>query len=208
MIASRSFGQAAAAFAALARTQTAAAASTALFRNQFVDAAPPARDGTRDFDFYFGRWRVHNERLRERLAGCREWDRFEAIQECRPILGGLGNIDEFVTDEFGPTLFIGMTLRLYDRESGNWSIWWSSNRRGTLEPPVTGRFVDGVGQFEGDDVHAGTPVRVRFVWSEIGPDRAHWQQAFSTDGGRSWETNWHMRMTRLAPYRPGHGEAA
>lgn len=196
------------AFAALARGQQVAAASTALFRNQLAVPPAAAHDGARDFDFYYGRWRVHNERLRERLVGCGEWDRFDAIQECRPILGGLGNIDEFVTDEFGPGLFIGMTLRLFDRASGNWSIWWSSNRGATLEPPVVGRFVDGVGRFEGDDVHQGTPVRVRFLWSDIGPDRAHWQQAFSTDGGRNWETNWHMHMVRLAPYRPGQGDAA
>ncbi|HSE13018.1 MAG TPA: hypothetical protein VLB69_10325 [Rudaea sp.] len=159
-------------------------------------------DGAGDFDFYFGRWRIHNERLRQRLAGCDDWQHFEAEQECRPILGGVGNIDEFVSDDFGPTRFVGMSLRLFDRDTQRWSIYWASNRKSGLEPPVVGRFVDGVGHFEGDDLHDGIPVRVRFVWSDIGPDRAHWQQAFSADGGKTWETNWRMRMTRLAAYRP------
>jgi hypothetical protein len=167
-----------------------------------------ARDGAHDFDFCFGRWRVDNERLRERLVGSNDWQRFAAIQECRPILGGLGNLDEFVSDEFGSTPFRGMTLRLFDRATRRWSIWWASNREGGLEPPVTGAFVDGVGRFEGDDVHNGVPIRVRFIWSDIGRDRVHWEQAFSADGGRSWETNWRMRMTRLADATTANGGPA
>lgn len=191
--------------ATLARAQAPAAATTALYRNQLVDNAP-APDGARDFDFLVGRWRVANERLRERLAGSTDWQRFDAVLECRPILGGLGNVDEFVTDEFEPSVFVGATLRLFDRLRRRWSLYWASNRTGVLEAPVVGAFANGVGIFEGDDVHQGTAVRVRFIWSGIGADRAQWEQAFSPDCGRSWETNWRMRLTRLddeAPYRTG-----
>ena len=201
-------GSAGALIAALSRSQAAAAASTALYRNQLVhnaDTLPKRHDGSHDFDFCFGRWRVHNERLRGRLVGCTDWQRFEAILECRPILGGLGNIDEFITDEFEPTLFLGMTLRLFDRASGRWSIYWASNRRGRLEPPVVGAFRDGIGCFEGDDVHDGIAVRVRFLWSDISADGARWEQAFSADGGATWETNWRMRLTRLADGDPERG---
>jgi len=202
-----------AAAVALARTQDGAASTAALQRNQPVgaagtDAGECDHDAAHDFDFFFGRWSVDNERLVRRLAGSTDWQRFGAIQQCRPILGGLGNIDEFVTDEFGATLFIGMSLRLFDRATRQWRIWWASNRKGGLEPPVVGRFVDGVGCFEGDDVHEGVPVRVRFIWSGIGPDQACWEQAFSADGGTTWETNWRMRMTRLADNSPGSGDAA
>jgi hypothetical protein len=196
-------------FAALANGQAVAASSTALFRNQLADdrhaARKPEHDGARDFDFYFGRWRVHNERLRERLVGSTDWQRFDAIQECRPILGGLGNIDEFVTDEFGPGVFLGMTLRLFDRATQRWSIWWASNRKRGLDAPVIGAFADGVGRFEGDDTHDGVPVRTRFVWSGIQANRALWEQALSSDGGKTWETNWRMHMTRLAAYQPATG---
>jgi hypothetical protein len=196
-------------FAALARTQAAAAATTALYRNQLVDLRGTAlnrqHDGAHDFDFLFGRWRVHNERLAQRLVGSSDWQHFDAILECRPILGGLGNLDEFVTDEFGARLFMGMSLRLFERATGLWSIWWASNSKGGLEPPVTGAFADGVGRFEGDDTHDGIPVRARFLWSDIEADSARWEQAFSTDSGRSWETNWRMHLTRLAAYQPATG---
>jgi hypothetical protein len=186
--------------------QPAAAATTALHGNQPAHATRVPknddRDAAHDFDFYFGRWRIQNERLEQRLAGSTRWQHFEAEQECRPILGGIGNIDEFVSDQFGPTRFIGMTLRLFDRDTQRWSIYWASNRKSGLEPPVVGAFVDGIGHFEGDDIHDGVPVRVRYTWSDIGSDRALWEQAFSSDGGKTWETNWRMRMTRLAAHQP------
>ena len=192
--------------AALVRSQTLASAGTAMYRNQLVHQVLSTRTGNgsgmHDFDFLFGRWRVHNARLRRRLAGCTEWQQFDAIMDCRPILGGIGNIDEFVTDEFGPGVFIGATLRLYDAAAERWSIYWASNRTGVLEPPVSGRFADGVGRFEGDDRHEGVPVRVRFTWNVAGPDGASWEQAFSADAGATWETNWRMRLTRLAAAQP------
>jgi hypothetical protein len=152
-------------------------------------------DGRRDFDFYFGRWRLRNERLKERLAGCQEWEAFESTQQCRPLLGGLGNLDDFETDWGGG--YKGMTLRLFQPATRQWSIYWASNRDGVLEPPVLGRFEGGVGVFFGRDEHRGTPVLVRFVWSQITAHSAHWAQAFSTDEGKTWEENWRMAMTRI-----------
>jgi hypothetical protein len=154
-------------------------------------------DGSRDFDFYFGCWHVRNERLRERLAGSNDWEEFDAAQECRPIIGGFGNIDDFVTDWGGG--FRGMTLRLFNRQSKQWSIYWSSSRSGVLEPPVVGVFRDGIGIFEGDDTHNGRPVRARFTWSHITSTSARWEQALSVDNGATWETNWRMQMTRVDP---------
>ncbi len=152
-------------------------------------------DGSHDFDFYFGCWHVRNQRLRERLVGSDEWEEFEAAQECRPIIGGFGNIDNFVTDWSGG--FVGMTLRLFNRQTNQWSIYWSSSRTGVLEPPVAGVFRNGVGVFEGDDKNHGRPVRARFTWSHITPTFARWEQALSADNGATWETNWRMQMTRI-----------
>jgi hypothetical protein len=149
-----------------------------------------------DFDFLFGDWRVHSERLRARLVGCSDWETFEATNHCRPILGGVGNVDEFVTSWNGG--FRGATLRLFDLEQQQWSIYWASNRTGVLEPPVVGRFSDRIGTLFGHDSHEGTPVLVRFIWSDITETGALWQQAFSTDDGKTWETNWRMRFTRVA----------
>ena len=153
-------------------------------------------DPTHDFDFLFGRWTVRNARLRERLVGSTTWDEFDATHECRPMLGGIGNVDEMASDWGGG--FIGMSVRLFDLAQRRWSIYWAANRTGTLEPPVHGTFTDGVGTFYGRDEHAGTPVLARFVWSGITPTTAHWEQAFSTDGGQTWETNWYMESTRVS----------
>lgn len=152
-------------------------------------------DGRHDFDFIHGRWQVQNERLRERLAGSEDWEVFNATDECRPLLGGIGNLEEFHTAWNGG--YEGLALRLYDIASRQWRIYWSSNRSGVLDPPVSGCFEEGVGTFHGEDVHEGQPVRVRFLWSHSSANIAHWQQAFSADGGATWETNWHMWFRRL-----------
>ncbi len=151
-----------------------------------------------DFDFLHGHWLVHNRRLRERLVGCTDWESFDGVQVCRPILGGFGNEDELVTDAFGAGRFVGMTIRLFDPRSREWSIYWVDNRSVQLQPPVRGRFDGGVGTFYGRDVHAGTPVLARFLWTVLSADRARWEQAFSTDDGERWETNWIMEFERSA----------
>lgn len=154
------------------------------------------RSGVRDFDFLHGSWRIANERLRARLTGSKEWERFEAAGTCTPILGGMGNIDAF--RPLGPDRegLEAMALRLFDPAAGLWSIFWAYNVRGVPGPPVVGGFADGEGEFFGNDRHEGPPVLVRFRWSEITADAARWEQAFSTDGGATWETNWIMRFAR------------
>src|SRR5258708_15248043 len=61
---------------------------------------------------------------------------------------------------------------------------------------MAGRFAEGVGPFYGDHVFETKPVRVRFIWSRDAATRCRWQQAFSADAGRSWETNWIMDFSR------------
>ncbi|GGD50339.1 hypothetical protein [Pseudoxanthomonas indica] len=153
-------------------------------------------DGRHDFDFLHGRWQVHNVRLRERLVGCTDWDEFQARVDCGPVLDGGGNQEQFVTDWAGG--YRGMTLRLYDPHQRQWSLYWANREDGVLEPPVVGRFEHGVGRFFGRDRVHGREVQVRFRWHDIQPDSAHWEQAFSTDRGDTWETNWHMHFSRVA----------
>jgi hypothetical protein len=146
-----------------------------------------------DFDFLHGTWRVEHRRLRARLAGCDEWVTLHGGAECRPVLRGIGNIDRFTFDDFDRE---GMTLRLFDLETKQWSIHWADTTGGRLDPPLYGTFEHGVGTFYGDDTHAGRPVRVRFLWRDLGPCSASWEQAFSPDGGATWETNWTMAFMR------------
>lgn len=151
-----------------------------------------------DFDFFIGDWRVHHRRLKERLAGCREWIEFEGSTTVRKILGGFGNVDDNVLD-LPEGRYRAATLRSFDPTTGLWSIWWLDGRRPHhLDVPVVGRFEGGTGLFYADDTFDGTPIKVRFTWMLVDTDTARWEQAFSADGGNSWETNWTMDFVRIS----------
>ncbi|MDQ2990536.1 MAG: hypothetical protein M3R60_15680 [Pseudomonadota bacterium] len=161
------------------------------------------RGGIADFDFLRGPWRVDNRRLRLRLQGNDDWETFTATQHNCALPGGIGNYDDFIAATWRPD-YVGMSLRLFNPQTGLWSIYWLDNqtggvdRAGLMLPPVVGKFTDGVGVFEGDDVLDGRPIRVRYTWSAIRSDSACWEQAMSDDGGRSWELNWRMLFQRIA----------
>lgn len=146
-----------------------------------------------DFDFFHGEWEVANRRLTDFLQPGSGWEEFEGTSRCRPLFDGAANVDEIDMPYLGSK---GLTLRLFDRETEQWSLNWSSSRTGKLFPPVTGQFEDGRGEFYGDDTHDGKDVRVRFVWSGVSASGARWEQAFSVDDGASWVTNWTMDFTR------------
>ena len=151
-------------------------------------------DGSHDFDFFYGQWRVYNRRLTKRLQGCKEWEQFEGVQECVPLLGGLGNTDHMV-DEAGNT--VGWSLRFYNPVLKQWSIYWVGGRDYVLLPPVHGSFSNGTGQFVGTEEIDGRPITVKFLWSRMNTATPHWEQAFSADGGNTWEMNWEMDFTRV-----------
>ncbi|WP_200946033.1 hypothetical protein [Caulobacter sp. Root487D2Y] len=149
------------------------------------------RDGPNAFDSRPGDWKVRHRRLKERLAGSTEWVDFDGVQTWWPTLGGLGNLDDnLFAMPGGP--YNGVTLRAYDPKTDQWSIWWLDGRNphGDLDPPMKGRFVDGAATLYADDTLRGRPIKVRFIWSNITPATGHWEQAFSPDGGETWETNW------------------
>jgi hypothetical protein len=146
-----------------------------------------------NFNFLVGSWDLENRRLKQLLAGSTEWYEFPATSECISLLGGAGNLDEMSMPTLG---YSGVTLRLYNAERDEWSLYWVSSRDPKIDTPVVGRFEDGVGTFYGDDTHEGQPIRVRFLWSKITPTSARWEQAFSTDGEETWETNWVMKFAR------------
>jgi hypothetical protein len=149
-----------------------------------------------DFDFLYGEWTVANRRLRDLFVGSDDWYTFDATAWARPLLGGVANVDEMDCPSEG---FAGASIRVQDQQTGEWSIYWVDSTSGRLFPPVVGRFADGRGDFYGDDEHAGAPIRAHFIWSNITPDSARWEQEFSNDGGQTWETNWVMEFTRRAP---------
>lgn len=155
-----------------------------------------SKAGTTDFDFFIGNWDVSHLRLKERLAGCHEWLAFSGTSAVEKILGGFGNIDDNFLD-FPEGAYRAATLRSFDATTGLWSIWWLDGRYpGNLDAPMRGSFENGVGSFYADDVFAGKAIRVRFLWTMPATDSPRWEQAFSTDGGANWETNWIMNFKR------------
>jgi hypothetical protein len=153
-------------------------------------------DGQGDFDFLIGRWKVHNRRLTAPLAGSTSWYEFEGKSTVRSIWGGGANVDEY--EGYSPSALIqGMTVRLYNPRSGQWSLYWGNRTNGVLDTPMIGGFKDGRGEFFDQEMFEGRSIYVRFIWSGITPNSCRWEQAFSADGGATWETNWVMEFTRV-----------
>lgn len=159
--------------------------------------------GANDFDFLIGDWSVLHRRLKRRLAGDTEWIEFSGPATARKILDGFGNVDEYRIDL--PTgRYVGSSLRLFDPAAQTWSIYWMDSRNPKLDPPMVGSFNGGRGVFFGDDTFEGRPIRVRFIWSGMTRATCRWEQAFSIDGGSSWETNWIMAFTRVERTLPAY----
>jgi hypothetical protein len=153
-------------------------------------------NGVNDFDFFIGHWCVHHRRLKERLAHNHDWEEFEGTSIAQKILGGFGNMDDNVI-ELPSGAYRAVTFRTYDASKQLWSIWWIDSRNPLhLDPPVVGRFENGVGTFYADDIFRGQPIRVRYLWMNLSTT-PHWEQAFSGDRGKTWETNWTMDFTRI-----------
>jgi hypothetical protein len=161
-----------------------------------TNAKSDERDGRSDFDFFIGRWKIRNRRLRERLKASTDWEEFEGTTVARTLLGGLGNLDECVMERAAGQLR-GMTVRLYDPATRQWSLYWADNvKAGILQTPMIGRFEGGRGEFYSQEPFEGRHIFCRFIWSEITQASCRWEQAYSPDGGKTWETNWIMDFVR------------
>ena len=151
-----------------------------------------------DFDFLLGTWSVQHRKLKRRLAHSNEWDTFSGTCTTWRVLGGQGDVDDNVLEDPAGA-YRAVTMRSFDAKSHSWSIWWLDSRNPHhLDPPVVGGFRNGVGTFFAHDTFAGKPILVRFIWSDVTPDSAKWQQAFSDDNGKTWETNWVMEFHRAS----------
>jgi quinol monooxygenase YgiN len=165
-------------------------------RQSLIGPGPGAITGdVHDFDFLAGEWNVKNRRLKARGVGSVEWDEFPATSRATLYLGSVANVDEIVFPTKG---WSGMTVRTFDFARRQWAIYWINSNTGHLQSPVHGGFNGDHGEFHGDDEDGGRPVKVVFHWTRLGPDAARWSQDFSYDGGRTWETNWIIELTRAA----------
>jgi hypothetical protein len=161
------------------------------------NAAPAYRDGQHDFDFEIGSWKIHLKRRLNPLTGSDQWVEFDGTSVTRKIWDGRSQIEEFETDGAAGHIE-GLTLRLYNPQSHQWSLCWANAKDGTVVAPQIGEFRNGVGEFYGTDTFNGKFILIRFIWSNTTTNTPHFEQSFSVDGGKTWEVNWITDQTRVS----------
>jgi hypothetical protein len=151
--------------------------------------------GQHDFDFEIGTWRTHLRRLQRPLTGSTTWVEYEGTSVVRKVWNGRANLVEL--NVTGPAGSIeGLSLRLYNPDSRQWSLNFSNGASGTLVEPMIGQFNNGRGEFFSQETLNGRAIYVRFVITCSNEDTCHFEQAFSPDGGKTWEVNWIATDTR------------
>lgn len=176
--------------------------SSVLFLGAASAAPAPAgaavRDGSHDFDFEIGTWKTHLKRLVHPLSGSSSWVEYDGTTVVRKVWNGRANLVELVAD--GPAgHFEGLNLRLYNPDSHQWSLNFANAASGTLGVPTVGEFKNGRGEFYDQESVNGRAILVRFVIAPISRDVRRFEQAFSDDGGKTWEVNWINDQTRTGP---------
>jgi hypothetical protein len=163
-----------------------------------AEAPDPNRDGAHDFDFLLHDWKAHVRRLPDRLVGSHAWIEYDGISNHKSVLNSSANFEEFEVTSTDKTQHLrGQTLRLYNPATHQWSIYLVDVDSGTLStPPQIGQFTDGRGEFYSQDTWKGRAVLIRYVWQSVSPNAARMEQAFSPDGGKSWEVNWICELSQ------------
>jgi hypothetical protein len=156
------------------------------------------RDGQHDFDFALGTWKAHLKRLEHPLTGSKTWVEFDGTFVARKVWDGRAIIEEVELDSPGGHIE-GLTLRLYNAQTHQWSIYWANSKNGAMDTsPQVGQFKNGRGEFYGTDTLNGKLIYVRFVWTNTNTNTPHFEQSYSDDGGKTWEVNWMTDQTRIS----------
>jgi hypothetical protein len=153
--------------------------------------------GQHDFDFEIGSWKIHLKRLLHPLSGSTTWVEFDGTSVTRKVWDGRAQIEQFETDSPEGGHIEGLTLRTYNPQSHQWRLYWANSKIGILDPPQIGEFKNGRGEFYAQDTINGKTVLIRFIWSNTTTNMPHFEQAFSDDGGKTWEVNWITDQTRV-----------
>lgn len=174
-----------------------------------TEAAPPAaaaaREGRHDFDWDFGTWKTHQKRLLHPLSGSSTWVEYQGTDVVRRVWDG-ANTGLIEAD--GPAGHLEIfTLRLYNPDAHQWTINFANSSAGTMGVPVVGTFKEGRGDFYDQETYGGRAILVRFSISDISADACRFEQAFSDDGGKTWETNFIVTETRVKDAAPAAGQA-
>jgi hypothetical protein len=157
---------------------------------------PQQRDGQHDFDFEFGSWKIHLSRLLHPLSGSSTWVEYDGTSVVRQVWNGRTNLGELEVDGSSGHLE-GLSLRLYNPQSQQWHISWANSADGLLGQAMIGGFKNGRGEFYDQEPFNGRAIFVRFIFSDITANSFRLEQAFSADGGKTWEANWIAKFTRV-----------
>jgi hypothetical protein len=177
-----------------------ACASPGAATNRPAAPAAAAPGGEHDFDFELGTWKTHLTRLQHPLTGSTTWITYEGTSVIRKVWGGRANLVELEVD--GPTGHLeGLSLRLYNPDARQWSLNYANAAGGTIGTPTVGSFHDGRGELYDQEKLGDRMILVRNVFSDITADSYRFEQAFSDDGGKTWEVNWIAVDTRIADAR-------
>ena len=159
-------------------------------------AGAQRHDGQHDFDFEIGTWKTHLRRLLHPFAGSPQWVVCDGTTVVKKVWKGRANLVELEAD-CPSGHFEGISLRLYNPQSHQWNLNFASGATGTLGPATIGEFRNGRGEFYDQETLNGRAILVRFVISDVTADSCHFEQAFSDDGGKTWEVNWIATDTRV-----------
>ena len=179
--------------AGFVQPQTTEAATS--LQSSKINPLSAAKDGARDFDFQFGTWKTHVKRLRKPLSGSSDWVEYDGISKVRKVWNGRASLIELEVNGAAGRIQ-GLGLRLYNPETRQWSINWASSSDGVLQTPMSGGFKNGRGEFYDHESFDGRHIFARNSFFDITPNSIRFEQAFSGDGGKSWEVNWIMTFTR------------
>jgi hypothetical protein len=168
-----------------------------------LQPTPTERDAQHDFDFEIGTWKTHLSRLLHPLTGSTTWIELVGTSVVRKVWNGRANLVELEVDGPGGHLE-GLSLRLYNPQSHEWSLNFANSDGGTLSQPTIGEFKDGRGEFFDQEPFNGRTILVRNVWSDITANSCRFEQAFSDDGGKTWEVNWIATDTRVRESDKAH----
>jgi hypothetical protein len=179
----------------LARTLRTSVSFAAILLTAALPRQAADRDGQHDFDFNFGTWKTHVTRLAHPLSGSKVWTDYDGVSTVTKVWDGKASLFELEVQGLAGRIE-GVGLRLYNRTSHQWNLNWTNSSSGMLDGAMIGEFRDGRGEFFGMDTFNGRAILVRNGFYEIKTTSSRFEQAFSADGGKTWETNWIMTFTK------------
>lgn len=163
---------------------------------QKPDSITIEKSGQKDFDFEIGTWKTKLKRLKNPLSGSTTWIEYEGTSIVREVCNGRANLIELNVAGLAGRIE-GLSLRLYNPITKQWSLNFANIKVGDLGIPTVGSFKNGQGEFFNEDTFNGQKILVRFIISKITANSCHFEQAFSADSGKTWEVNWIADDTRI-----------